>query len=46
VVVDHGVQIPPGLVVGEDPEADTRFFRRTEKGICLITQAMIDTLGN
>jgi len=46
VIVDHGVQIPPGLVVGEDPEADARTFRRTENGICLITQAMIDTLGN
>jgi glucose-1-phosphate adenylyltransferase len=42
VVVDHGVRIPPGLVVGEDPEADARAFRRTEKGICLITQPMID----
>jgi len=44
VVVDHGVRIPPGLVVGEDPEADARAFRRTEKGICLITQPMIDGL--
>ena len=42
VVVDHGVRIPPGLVVGEDPEVDARSFRRTEKGICLITQPMID----
>jgi len=45
VVVDHGVRIPPGLVVGEDPEADARSFRRTEKGICLITQPMIDGLS-
>jgi glucose-1-phosphate adenylyltransferase len=44
VVVDRGVRIPPGLVVGEDPEADARMFRRTEKGICLITQPMIDGL--
>lgn len=44
VVVDRGVRIPDGLVVGEDPEEDARRFRRTEKGICLITQAMLDRL--
>ena len=45
VVIDHGVRIPQGLVVGEDPEADAARFRRTERGICLITQPMIDRLG-
>lgn len=44
VIVDAGVQIPEGLVVGEDPELDAKRFRRTEKGICLITQPMIDRL--
>jgi len=44
VVVDAGVRIPPGLVVGEDPVADALRFRRTERGICLITQPMIDGL--
>ncbi len=44
VVVDRGVRIPEGLVVGEDPELDARRFRRTEKGVCLITQQMIDAL--
>jgi glucose-1-phosphate adenylyltransferase len=44
VVIDRGVEIPEGLVVGEDPEADARCFRRTGKGVCLITQAMIDRL--
>jgi glucose-1-phosphate adenylyltransferase len=39
------VQIPPGLVVGEDPEEDAKRFRRTDKGVCLITQPMIDRLG-
>jgi glucose-1-phosphate adenylyltransferase len=42
VVIDRGVQIPPGLVVGEDPAADARRFRRTDKGVCLITQPMLD----
>jgi len=44
VVVDRGVRIPRGLVVGEDPEADARRFRRTASGISLITQNMIDRL--
>lgn len=45
VVVDRGVHIPPGLVVGEDPEADAQRFRRSEKGTVLITQPMVDALG-
>ncbi len=39
VVVDRGVHIPEGLVVGEDPELDAKRFRRTDSGVCLITQA-------
>jgi glucose-1-phosphate adenylyltransferase len=45
VVIDRGVKIPAGLVVGEDPELDAKRFRRTENGICLITQPMIDRLS-
>jgi glucose-1-phosphate adenylyltransferase len=45
VVIDRGVRIPDGLVVGEDPEVDAARFRRTSKGICLVTQEMIDKLG-
>ncbi len=44
VVVDRGVVIPDGLVVGEDPLLDAERFRRTERGVCLITQPMIDRL--
>jgi len=44
VVIDRGVRIPDGLIVGEDPELDAKRFRRTESGICLITQPMIDRL--
>lgn len=43
-VVDKGVIIPPGLVVGEDAELDASRFRRSEGGVCLITQDMIDRL--
>jgi glucose-1-phosphate adenylyltransferase len=44
VVIDRGVQIPSGLVVGDDPEFDAKRFRRSENGVCLITQPMIDKL--
>jgi glucose-1-phosphate adenylyltransferase len=44
-VIDAGVRIPEGLEVGMDPELDARRFRRTARGICLITQSMIDRLG-
>jgi glucose-1-phosphate adenylyltransferase len=45
VIIDRGVHIPSNLVVGEDPEVDAKRFRRTENGICLITQPMIDKLA-
>ncbi|HYW51218.1 MAG TPA: sugar phosphate nucleotidyltransferase, partial [Gemmatimonadaceae bacterium] len=45
VVIDRGVVIPPGLVVGEDPVLDAQRFRRTDKGTVLITQPMIDRLS-
>jgi glucose-1-phosphate adenylyltransferase len=45
VVIDRGIDIPEGLVVGEDPELDAKRFRTTEQGISLITQSMIDRLN-
>ena len=45
VVIDRGVRIPEGLVVGEDPELDAERFRTTAQGISLITQPMIDRLN-
>ncbi|MET0587160.1 MAG: glucose-1-phosphate adenylyltransferase, partial [Novosphingobium sp.] len=44
VIIDSGVRIPEGLVVGEDPVLDAQRFRRTENGVCLITKTMIDQL--
>ncbi len=44
VIVDSGVRIPEGLVVGEDPVVDAQRFRRTDNGVCLINKAMIDRL--
>ncbi len=42
VILDAGVRIPEGLVVGEDPELDARRFRRTDNGVVLITKRMIE----
>ncbi|WP_417274600.1 glucose-1-phosphate adenylyltransferase [Celeribacter halophilus] len=42
VVIDRGVHIPEGLVVGQDPEVDARWFSVSPGGITLITQEMID----
>lgn len=42
VVIDRGVIIPEGLVVGEDPQDDAEFFRVSARGVTLITQSMIN----
>lgn len=42
VVIDRGVIIPQGLVVGQDPEEDGKWFRVSEGGVTLITQDMLD----
>jgi len=42
VVIDSGVIIPEGLVVGEDPNDDKKWFRVTDRGTTLITQTMLD----
>jgi len=40
-VVDRGVRIPDGLVVGEDPVEDAKWFRVSDGGVVLITKPMI-----
>jgi glucose-1-phosphate adenylyltransferase len=41
-VIDRGVIIPEGLVVGQDPLEDAKWFRVSPSGIVLITQNMLD----
>ena len=41
-MIDRGVVIPEGLMVGYDPQEDAKWFRRSEGGIVLITQDMLD----
>ncbi len=45
VVLDRGVSVPEGLVVGDDPEEDARHFRVTANGVTLVTQNMIDSMN-
>jgi glucose-1-phosphate adenylyltransferase len=42
VIIDRGVHIPEGLVVGHDPEEDAKWFRVSEGGVTLITKSMMD----
>ncbi|CAA7627834.1 glucose-1-phosphate adenylyltransferase [Candidatus Terasakiella magnetica] len=43
-IIDQGCVVPPGLVVGEDPDLDAKRFVRTEKGITLVTADMLKNL--
>jgi glucose-1-phosphate adenylyltransferase len=44
VVIDRGCVIPEGTVVGEDAVLDAQRFERSEGGVVLITQDMLDKL--
>jgi glucose-1-phosphate adenylyltransferase len=37
-IVDKGVHIPPGPVIGEDPESDRRRFAVSENGVVVVTR--------
>ena len=45
VIVDRGVTLPAGLVVGEDAALDAQRFERSEGGVVLITAEMLARLG-
>ena len=38
-------RLKPKGRLGQDPELDAKRFRRTENGVTLITQPMLDKLG-
>ncbi len=40
VVVDKGCRIPPGTVIGEDPEEDGRRYYLSEQGVVLVIPEM------
>ncbi len=45
VIIDSGVRIPEGMVIGEDPVLDASRFRVSEKGVVLVTRDMMARLG-
>ncbi|KQP02093.1 glucose-1-phosphate adenylyltransferase [Pseudorhodoferax sp. Leaf265] len=45
-IIDRGVSIPDGMVIGEDAQADATRFYRSPNGIVLVTQPMLDKLGS
>jgi glucose-1-phosphate adenylyltransferase len=45
VVIDRGVRVPEGMVIGEDPQVDAQRFYRSEGGVTLVTAEMISRLG-
>ena len=40
-VIDRGCRIPPGAMIGEDPEADAEHFDVTPGGVVLVTPEML-----
>ena len=46
VVVDNGCHIPAGMRIGFDAAEDARRFYRTDKGVVLVTLAMLEALGH
>jgi len=44
VVLDRGVHIPDGMVIGEDAAEDSRRFHRSENGVTLVTRSMLRKL--
>lgn len=40
-IVAPGAHVPAGLVIGEDPQEDARWFRRSAGGTVLVTMSML-----
>ena len=45
VIIERGVRIPPGWWWARTRCWTRKRFRRTDRGICLITQPMIDAIA-
>nr|WP_315464297.1 glucose-1-phosphate adenylyltransferase [uncultured Rhodoferax sp.] len=45
VVIDRGVDVPDGMVIGEDPVLDAERFERTDNGVVLVTKDMVKKLS-
>ncbi|MGB7183197.1 MAG: glucose-1-phosphate adenylyltransferase [Burkholderiaceae bacterium] len=40
-IIDHGCEVPDGIVIGKDAEQDRKYFYRTPGGVTLVTPPMI-----
>jgi len=45
-VIDRACVLPEGMVIGENPDEDSRRFYRSEEGIVLVTRAMLARLAS
>lgn len=41
VVLDKGCEVPPGMIIGEDPKADAERFEVSPNGVVLVTPEML-----
>jgi len=41
VIADNGCRIPPGTVIGEDPQEDAKRFHVTHSGVVIVTRIML-----
>ncbi len=44
-IIDEGVKIPEGMIIGEDADDDARRFRRTASGITVVTRQMMEQIS-
>jgi glucose-1-phosphate adenylyltransferase len=44
-VIDRACELPEGMVIGENPDEDSRRFHRSDEGIVLVTRAMLARLA-
>ena len=44
VIRDRGVEVPRGLIIGENAELDAKRFYRSEGGVTLVTRKMMEDL--
>lgn len=44
VILDRACEIPRGLIIGENPELDSKRFYRSEGGVTLVTREMLKRL--
>ncbi len=45
-VIDRACVLPEGMVIGENPDEDSRRFYRSEEGIVLVTRTMLAKLAS